>query len=705
MTNMEEMKSSDLSLQQRQSIEHLKELLVHSADLSQSQDAGVEWITSCLHQTESAVYLAHPCLVQNPQWIKWNTPDPWTDQMINPESRLLNLVEQVYTGQIPTGTDEPLQISAMLPIKNGKMVLGVFILGGTALDQDDLQYANALLDTFANLLISNLPSASHGIDEHQNSIIQSFAMSVSELTSNPDLAQFNLLQGIRSYFNAEYLLLIQSDQETPELLIEKLLGDSNEWIYQISQHLSIETLDRLIGLKSTDQVQIIALENESLKQVFDFPGLSLQSLVFAPILSRNQKRLGAMIVINPGSPMGLPELDALSQYAVLAAGTLENLGLIQKMKISLARLESREMELINSRNILREMFDNILISIYIINDSYTIQAVNKARSARTAVAPRQLVGKTCYEVFGGRNSPCPACKVCDTFAQGKNTSRSYRQWTASEAYIEWEISTHPIFDEMHTPVLAIIQEVDMTEKRNLEANLIQSEKLAAVGQLAAGVAHEINNPLSAIIANAQILLQEKPDEDPDRIESLKLIETAGIRASNVVRNLLSISHKENQTFVTTDINETIQGALLLIQHELLKHPIKVDTQLALNLPSILAQQDHLQGAWINLLMNAIDAIVATKRPDGILRIKTGLSGSNILITISDNGKGIEPEFLVKIFEPFYTTKSVGHGTGLGLSVCARTVKEHQGTISVVSNPGEGSHFTITLPVNRTNEDY
>jgi two-component system NtrC family sensor kinase len=251
---------------------------------------------------------------------------------------------------------------------------------------------------------------------------------------------------------------------------------------------------------------------------------------------------------------------------------------------------------------------------------------------------------------------------------------------------------------MHKPNNAIIQEMDITEKRILESNLIQSEKLAAVGQLAAGVAHEINNPLSAIIANAQIQLQMTPEDDDDKIEAFKLIEAAGLRASRVVHNLLSISRKESQNFEPTNVNETIQNALLLIQYELVKQNIRIDTELSEQLPLILAHKENIQSVWINLFLNAIDAIAAAKRPEGVINIKTSSTDSEIHVVISDNGIGIEPEKVNKIFEPFYTTKASGHGTGLGLSVCMRTIREHQGNITVESKPDQGTHFIISLPL-------
>lgn len=354
-------------------------------------------------------------------------------------------------------------------------------------------------------------------------------------------------------------------------------------------------------------------------------------------------------------------------------------------------------ELLRSRNTLRAMFDSLPISIYIIDNQYELVAVNNNRANRAGYIPRQIVRRKCYESLYNRNDICPGCRVAETFSSAVNTVRISRQETNSDAPIEWEISTFPILDENDLVSQAIIIEQDVTEKRNLEANLIQSEKLAAVGQLAAGVAHEINNPLTAIIANAQLLHREIPTENVEQLDSIKLIEMAGTRASQVVRNLLGIARKEKYDFEPVDLNETIQNALSLVQHELVGRPIRLELNLSNDMPSVFASQDQLQGVWINLILNALDAL---DKPEGLITIRSQYTGPEFLVTITDNGKGIALDHLPRVFEPFFTTKSPGRGTGLGLSVCMRAVKHHGGTIHVDSQPGEWTRFTISLPAPR-----
>jgi len=175
-----------------------------------------------------------------------------------------------------------------------------------------------------------------------------------------------------------------------------------------------------------------------------------------------------------------------------------------------------------------------------------------------------------------------------------------------------------------------------------------------------------------------------------------LISRAGARAAQVVRNLLDFARKEDFHLGLTDVNETVGRALELIRHEIMSRSIRLKFKSDPSLPSILASEDQLQSVWLNLLLNAIDAL--DKEPASV-SVQTRKVGSEILISVTDNGKGIPPERLTRIFEPFYTTKAPGRGTGLGLSVSHRIVKQHGGTIRVESKLGSGSEFTVILPAN------
>jgi two-component system NtrC family sensor kinase len=324
-------------------------------------------------------------------------------------------------------------------------------------------------------------------------------------------------------------------------------------------------------------------------------------------------------------------------------------------------------------------------------------AINRSRAQRAGKLPPDLVGKRCYQALFMRQDPCAGCLVMEIFDAGRSTTRSERRGGGIDEITEWEISTYPILDEYENIIQAILLEQDVTDRRRLETMMAQSEKLAAVGQLAAGVAHEINNPLTAILANAQMLQRRLPVDD-ELQESVDLIARAGERASQVVRNLLDFARKEEYRLVLTDVNETIQRAIELVQHELGKRAIRLIFEPDPNLPRLMASRDHLSGVWLNLLLNAVDAIDR----DGTIRVGTRLSAEKLVVIITDNGSGIPPERINRIFEPFYTTKAPGRGTGLGLSVCHRVVRQHGGSIQVNSQEGVGTEFTVELPLHPTN---
>ena len=281
-----------------------------------------------------------------------------------------------------------------------------------------------------------------------------------------------------------------------------------------------------------------------------------------------------------------------------------------------------------------------------------------------------------------------------TLQTGQSTSRQKRTWNKDDTASDWEVNCYPINNTRGKTIQAVIVEQDITEKRQMEAELLQNEKLVATGQLAASVAHEINNPLAAIIANAQILLKDIPPENQDLIESVKLIELAGLRASHVVKNLLGLARKEEYEFAPMDINESIQDVLSMLSHEFVARPIAIRFERGQNLPPIIASREHLASIWINLLMNSIEAI---EGESGSIEINTFYDEGHFYVLIRDSGIGIPEEQLGRIFEPFYTTKSHGRGTGLGLSVVNRIVKAHSGSIQVDSEVGKGTTFTVILP--------
>lgn len=521
------------------------------------------------------------------------------------------------------------------------------------------------------------------------------ATAVQETDTHKTFLQYARV--FKHLLTAEMIGLLFIDPEDTRILIRKILIGENDWSMEDSFQIDYA----LLSQKFPTNDILLVRKYDALLDQFPFLDLlkdqPLKNYTFAPVLV-NSKLAGIILAANSQPyPSEMIDLELMKITCDSVASYLVNYRAIRQLKIDNANLEAWRWELMQSRNTLRAMFDSIPTSIYIIDNRYRIVAINTSRSNRADQKPNNLVGQVCYEKLYQKTSPCEGCRVNETFLSGKNTTRTNRQWVSSDQILDWEITTYAIQDEGGNPIQVILLEQDVTVEKRLEANLIQSEKLAAVGQLAAGVAHEINNPLSAVIANAQLLRRDLPGNATDALESVQLIETAGLRASQVVRNLLGFARKEQYEFQELDLNETILNSLTLVKHELVTHHTEVTLELAEGIPPINASRDHLQSVWINIILNALDSI---QQPTGKIVITSHYKDKEIRVSIADNGGGIPADKVSKIFEPFFTTKAPGRGTGLGLSVCHRIIKQHGGYILVDSLVGVGTKFTICLPVVR-----
>lgn len=517
----------------------------------------------------------------------------------------------------------------------------------------------------------------------------------SELNIND--VQLWILKGIKDTFKGEMAGLVLVDAENPSIAQKKMVNSGSEWIINDTIRFEKGILKNCVEKGIFYQVNDVLNDPKFDYETDSCRDITKRSMICSPIIV-NSKTVGVITIYNsPHTPLDSFDQGLLVSLTTSLANSIYNNQLIQQLKIANADLEASSWELLNSRNTLRALFDSIPASVYIIDRNYALVAINRSRALRAGIAPNQLVGKRCYESLFHASDPCPGCEVSDTFFSGILTNRNQRFWSDNDTATEWEISTYPIVDNNDLAIQAILFEQDVTEKRHLEMELVQSEKLAAVGQLAAGVAHEINNPLAAVIANAQILLRDLPKKEKDWIESVMIIETAGQRAGNVVKNLLGLARKELTEFIPIDLNESIQNTLNLLAHELLTHDIKIHFDKGEDFPKLLASRENLQSVWINIIMNAIEAI---DQNTGEINIATRYKEGEFTITIRDNGPGIHENQIGKIFEPFFTTKSPVKGTGLGLSVVHRIIKSHGGRIMVESEIGRGTQFTIMLPENK-----
>ncbi len=255
--------------------------------------------------------------------------------------------------------------------------------------------------------------------------------------------------------------------------------------------------------------------------------------------------------------------------------------------------------------------------------------------------------------------------------------------TANEKLIEWGKTLEKKVEER------------TIELREMQAHLIQSEKLASLGKLAAGIAHEINNPLGGILIYSNLLLEDIGEKSPF-YENLKKIVKETSRCKNIVRGLLEFARPKEPETSLININEIVDSALAIMERQTLFQNIKIKKTYASDLPKIVADGAQLQQVFMNIILNAAEAMDG----DGRLTLSTSLNedGSYIEAQFSDTGHGIKEEDKIRLFEPFFSTKEVGKGTGLGLAISYSIIQKHNGTIEVDCQIGKGSTFTVRLPV-------
>jgi two-component system NtrC family sensor kinase len=306
-----------------------------------------------------------------------------------------------------------------------------------------------------------------------------------------------------------------------------------------------------------------------------------------------------------------------------------------------------------------------------------------ARAAGVPVA--NLAGLRCSEHAYGL-LPCPTrCAMPASGPAEREISFADRAWV---------VRSFP-FEDGGSQVLVF---KDVTDEREVSRRLFHAEKMSAVGQLAGGVAHEINNPLGGILAFAQLMSRDS-NRAPEDQENLRLITDAAVRAKNIVESLLHFSRRPSEEKGPVDLVRVVEDALFLLQSQLKSGRIEVVKEYQ---PAVAtANANQVQQIVVNLLVNAVQAM----NGEGRIVIGTGAAGAGrVRLRVADSGPGMKPEVARRVFEPFFTTKPEGQGTGLGLSICYQIAEEHGGSIRLEQEPEHGACFVLELPVAPTSPE-
>lgn len=676
-----------------QAIESFSDLLAECPDLDSVCQTALRFSLETINRQAGAL------IVQSQQdrepllLVEHDLPQEWIAQLDDPQSFLRKVAwNKLLSGGYLIGDASMPDLAAAIAIPARAGPQGILLARGTPCSPVEIDWLLKLSRPMGRALRM---SRSNQIHQRNTQGIGSLQTSLNNLRTEANLETIlhHLIHAIRKLLDAEQTVIALID-DAGQWMTRRAKDQDDNWLIQVDSLHGAGLLRECILNNQSMRVNQVAQDARFNPACDALPGEFVNSLLCVP-LKVDDLVLGAILATNKRSAeFSTSDQDLLTLVSGVSASTIQGARLLQQLRIAEADREANRWELAHFRRTLQALMENIPACVYIVDSALQLTYLNPIAAARSGQPSGQFLGKPCYEAMYQRQEPCPECKITESLATGAATYRTTSRPHALDDNTEWEIYSYPILDETNQVRQVILFEQDVSDKTQLESVLIQSSKLEALGKMTASVAHEINNPLTVIIANAQILQRELPAGD-ERLESVDLISMAGARAAQVVRNLLDFARKEQPQHTLTNINETLRHSLVLVQHELATHGITLEFTPDDQIPSILANGDSLQGVWVNLLLNAVESI--DKSP-GILRVSTQYVDEEIHITIADNGRGIPTERLQRIFEPFYTTKSPGRGTGLGLSVSNRIVQQHNGRILVQSQVGSGTEFTVLLPV-------
>ncbi|HFC11658.1 MAG TPA: response regulator, partial [Anaerolineae bacterium] len=329
-------------------------------------------------------------------------------------------------------------------------------------------------------------------------------------------------------------------------------------------------------------------------------GYRINNIMTASIYMRGHP-IGVLVAINKRhGTFEESDADLFVSLAGTMSQALENTYLFSSV-------QTRQIELLENRNALQSIIDGIQHPIYTINKRYEIVSSNAQANtfaSPTASKDETRVGKVCYETFFKRNTPCKECQVATLLSSAQQTHWSIRQMREDYFPVEWDIGAHPMAGKKEDAPVAVVVWQDRTEEKRLENSLHRAAKLSAVGQLAAGVAHEINNPLTVIKTGAEMLKDVITPEMGDDYELVEWINNATDRATKVVRGLLDFARQSSYNFQLGQVKTSIESTIELVAYQMRKGNVEIVREYGEDVPQVMASWEHLKTVWLNILLNA-----------------------------------------------------------------------------------------------------
>jgi len=413
-------------------------------------------------------------------------------------------------------------------------------------------------------------------------------------------------------------------------------------------------------------------------------------------LAAGDERLGAL-TLRRADTLSAEERLSLTTVANMVAPLIAQAEYSHRLE---AEVEHRTREIADQQRLIEQVVDALPFGLYVINREYRIQLWNRKReTGMQGVSREQALGRTIFEILHRQPAHLLQREFDDVFTSGRIAQFEMESTVTGERRT-YRISKIPMRLNGAAVTHVITVGEDVTDWRESQERFSQAEKLAAIGQLAAGVMHEINNPLATIAACAESLslgLGDTGERTVVEQDYLKLIDEEVHRCKRIVDTLLDFSRPKPSEKAPVDVNAVVQQTLFLLKHHPRFKQVAVATDLDPEIGlDVRGNVEQLVQVFMSLLINAMDAM--GERGTVTIRTRRGRSlGAAVIAEVIDEGHGISRSEVTKIFEPFYTTKTPGRGTGLGLSIVYSIVAEHGGRIEVDSAPGQGSTFRILLP--------
>jgi two-component system, NtrC family, sensor kinase len=521
--------------------------------------------------------------------------------------------------------------------------------------------------------------------------LQDFGRTLSSTTELDPLLN-SLIRRLKEVFSVEQIAIFIENRHTPS-------GFTLVRTEGIEQEIALPNDFRQLLREQSNATGIVRVTDPDLTDQFDEDGLGALSAktshklfsYYVPCAVRS--RIAAVIALGrtvDGALLSSEDTDQLRAISGYVAVAIENALLLEDQA-------QRAEEMARLKEFNENIIESINVGVLVINLQGRITNWNSALEEIYGLKREEAIGRRITQVF--KDETLRELRVLMErieWHKGEPVNvYKFRATSVDGRDLMLNISLAALQSKTEEVEGTLIAIEDVTERMKLEEQVQQSDKLSSIGLLAAGVAHEVNTPLTGISSYSQMLMQQIPETDP-RHQLLEKIYRQTSRASSIVNNLLNFSRVSDSRFAMIDLNRVIDDTIQLLESQLRNTQIEVIRNYGEELPLAPGNAPKLQQVFMNLILNARDAM-----PEGgRLEIATEAIDESVIIRFRDSGMGIDPEHLSKIYDPFFTTKQIGKGTGLGLAVSYGIIKDHNGHIDVESKPGEGTLFTITLATAR-----